>query len=122
MDSRRALNIESERYRCHQTIRTSTSGIPESLGVPSTGGTEGRTDAARESGAGTGGTPDDAGPFTDALEELLTLGTGTPVGTAESVDAGESGAGMGCESPVGAGSLTGGREEEEGVRDAGSTM
>ena len=67
VDSRRALNIASERYRCHQTIRTSTSGMPESLGVSSTGGTEGRTDTAGESGAGTGGTPDDAGPFTDAL-------------------------------------------------------
>ena len=50
------------------------------------------------------------------------LGTGVPVGTAESVGAGELGAEMGCESPVGAGSLTGGREEEEGVRDAGWTM
>ena len=48
-------------------IRTSTSGIPESMGVPLTGDTEGRTDTAGESGAGTGGTPDDAGPFTDAL-------------------------------------------------------
>ena len=67
MDSRRALNIASERYRCHQMIRTSTSGIPESMGVPLTGDTEGRTDTAGESGAGTGGTPDDAGPFTDAL-------------------------------------------------------
>ena len=66
VDNRRALNIASERYRCRQTIRISTSGIPESLGVPSMGGTEGRTDAAGESGARTGGTPDDAGPFTDA--------------------------------------------------------
>ena len=47
------------------------------------------------------------------------LGTGVPVGTAESVGAGELGAEMGCESPVGAGSLTGGREEEEGVMDTG---
>ena len=67
MDSRRALNIASERYRCHQTIRTSTSGMPESLGDPLMGDTEGGTDAAGQSGAGTGGTPDDAGPFEGAL-------------------------------------------------------
>ena len=44
------------------------------------------------------------------------------MGTAESVGAGELGAEMGCESPIGAGSLTGGREAEEGVMEAGWTM